>query len=238
MTLPRDPAVTARLQAEAEQALANARKANAEAAKFEAEARTAELARDKAEREERERRAQDANNYVYNFNSEVSETSVKNCMNVLSQWSRLEPGCDMTIRLNSPGGSVIDGMALYDHLVWLRGQGHDITIEVRGMAASMAGILLQAATHRVVGKEAWVLIHRASFGAIGKSFEVEDRVEWIKRIEARIIDIFVKRADEAAAVGTASAPLTKAKIQKNWDRKDWWLTSDECIRLGVADAVR
>jgi len=109
---------------------------------------------------------------------------------------------------------------------------------VRGMAASMAGILLQSASHRVVGREAWVLIHRAAFGAMGKSFEIEDRVEWVKRVEQRIIDIFAERAAQAKEAGTAEAPLTRAKIKKNWERKDWWLTSEECIRYGVADEIR
>jgi ATP-dependent protease ClpP protease subunit len=236
--MTRDEAVAARLEAEAEQAKANAEKARAEARKAAADAQLLEIDLEQARRKEAELAASDQFHHTLNFTSMVNESSVKAAMDKLSCWHRMEPDCDITILLNSPGGDVIDGMALFDHILWLREQGHRVTIVVRGMAASMAGILLQAASHRVVGKEAWVLIHRAAFGAMGKSFEIEDKVKWVKRVEDRILDIFVARAAEAKANGTAETPLTKAKIRNRWERADWWLTSDECIRYGVADEVR
>jgi len=95
------------------------------------------------------------------------------------------------------------------------------------MAASMAGILLQAGDRRWIGHQAWLMIHRAAFGAVGKTFEIEDEVAWIKRIEARILDIFAKRST-----------LSKVKIKRNWDRKDWWISSDEALELGLVDEIR
>ena len=221
----------------AEKARAEAEKAKAEAEAARLSSRIAEIQLAQVDREEQDILAEDGMNHVYHFNSSVTEGSVKTCMNTLSRWARQEPGCEISVVVNSPGGDVIEGMALFDHIIDLRQRGHAVHVTVRGMAASMAGILLQAGTTRTVGKEAWVLIHRAAFGAIGKSFEIEDKVEWVKRIEARIIDIFVQRSKEAADAGTATKPLTKAKVKKNWERKDWWLTSDECIEYGVADRV-
>ena len=75
----------------------------------------------------------------------------------------------------------------------------------------MAGILLQAGERRWIGHQSWMMIHRAAFLAVGKTFEVEDEVEFIKRVEDRILNIFVARSN-----------LTKQKIKRNWDRKDWW----------------
>jgi ATP-dependent protease ClpP protease subunit len=95
------------------------------------------------------------------------------------------------------------------------------------MAASMAGILLQAGDVRWVGGQAWIMIHRAAFGAFGKTYEVEDEVEFVKRIEERCLDIFVSRSK-----------LTKQKIKKNWDRKDWWINPDEAKELALVDEVR
>ena len=95
------------------------------------------------------------------------------------------------------------------------------------MAASMAGILLQAGEHRWIGHQSWILIHRASFGAIGKTFEIEDEVGWIKRIEERIIKIFTSRST-----------LTKLKIKRNWDRKDWWINADEALEMGLVDEIK
>ena len=51
------------------------------------------------------------------------------------------------------------------------------------MAASMAGILLQAGDTRWVGHQAWVMIHRAAFGAWGKTHEIEDEVEFVKELK-------------------------------------------------------
>ena len=95
------------------------------------------------------------------------------------------------------------------------------------MAASMAGILLQAGDTRWVGHQAWVMIHRAAFGAFGKTYEVEDEVEFVKRIEERILEIFTTRSK-----------LTKQKIKRNWDRKDWWISADEALEAHLVDEVR
>ena len=95
------------------------------------------------------------------------------------------------------------------------------------MAASMAGILLQAGDVRWIGHQAWLMIHRAAFGAIGKTYEIEDEVKLVKRIEGRILDIFTSRSK-----------LTRHKIVRNWDRKDWWIDADEALEMGLVDEVR
>jgi ATP-dependent protease ClpP protease subunit len=116
---------------------------------------------------------------------------------------------------------------LFDFLQGLRAEGHKLTTGTLGMAASMAGILLQAGDVRWVGGQAWVMIHRAAFGAFGKTYEVEDEVDFVKRIEERILDIFTNRSK-----------LTKQKIKKNWDRKDWWISPDEALELSLVDEIR
>ena len=148
-------------------------------------------------------------------------------MTKLTEWSRLSPACDIEIVFSSPGGSIIDGFELFDHIQHLRNEGHHITTGTLGYAASMAGILLQAGDTRWIGQQAWMMIHRAAFGAIGKTYEVEDEVKLVKRIEDRIVDIFTKRSK-----------LTSMKIKRNWDRKDWWIDADECLDLGLVDEIR
>ena len=95
------------------------------------------------------------------------------------------------------------------------------------MAASMAGILLQAGDTRWIGHQSWMMIHRAAFGAYGKTFEIEDEVKFVRRIESRILDIFALRSS-----------LTRQKIKRNWDRKDWWISADECLEIGLVDEIR
>lgn len=222
--------VTASIQ----KTLAEVKKIEAEIRKIEADAQTAEnyarlrkIEADKKEQEWRREKADDKENMIYRYNTIVDKTYVNDCMHTLTQWSRRHPGCDIEIVFSSGGGSIVDGFVLFDFIQELRGRGHKVITGSLGMAASMAGILLQAGDHRWMGHQAWMMIHRAAFGVIGKTFEIEDHTAWIKRIEDRILDIFEKRSK-----------LTRLKIKRNWDRKDWWISSDDALELGLVDEIR
>ena len=215
-----------------------ARQSEALARKEEALAAKAEIDQRKAEHEEKERLAANDFHHVYYYTSEVSESSVRDCIKQLDKWMRLAPGCDIEIIFSSPGGSVVDGMRLFDHIQMVRRAGHRVTTGTTGMAASMAGILLQAGDLRWMGSEAWVLIHEVQAGAMGSWGELEDRMDWLKRIQGRILDIFAARASQAKSRGTAEKALTRKEFERNWSRKDWWLDSAECLKYGVVDEVR
>ena len=220
-------AEVAKAQAEAEKAAAEAEKAKAEARKAAAEAEEIEFAIWELTRHREVIEASDENNFLYRFDTSLNEKSVKACMQKLSQWHRQNPECDIEIIFSSPGGNIFEGMALFDFIQTLREQGHYVTTGAAGMAASMAGILLQAGDYRWIGEQSWILIHRASFGAFGSTYQIEDEVEFIKRIEERIIKIFTSRSN-----------LTRRKIQSNWERKDWWLSADEAMSYELVDEIR
>lgn len=190
------------------------------------------------QRIEQELLALDVYNYTYRFTSEVNEETVKTCIDKLTFWHRTNAECDIEIVFNSPGGSVFAGMDLFDFILELRRQGHYITTAARGMAASMGGILLQAGTKRIMGKEAYILIHEVSTWAGGKVGDLEDEVKFLQRMSERIVDIFAERAAEAADNGTAEKPISKAQLRTNWKRRDWWLDSTEALRLGIVDELR
>jgi ATP-dependent protease ClpP protease subunit len=179
--------------------------------------------------------------HVYYFNSPVDRDSVRSCMTQLSQWDRLPgpTGHRWEIVFNSPGGSVIDGIALLDFILGLRRRGRSIDTHNLSMAASMAGILLQAGERRRMASEAWLLIHEISFGAVGKIGEVEDTVEWVKRIQQRVLKLFADRCQQAKLAGTADPKkaLTAKEIEKHWTRADWWVSSDEALAYGLIDEV-
>lgn len=216
-----------KLQAETEKLLLEQQKARLDLERITIYNKEHELDYKKKLREYNRERALDEENMVYRFNTQVDKTYVNDCMVKLTQWSRRHPKCDIEIVFSSGGGSIIEGFVLFDFIQELKAKGHKVTTGSLGMAASMAGILLQAGDYRWMGHQAWMMIHRAAFGAIGKTFEIEDEVAWIKRIEDRILGIFEKKSN-----------LTRTKIKRNWDRKDWWISSDEALEMGLIDEIK
>lgn len=206
---------------------ADARKLSAEARTYEIEGEMGELQLAGAIRIERDRLAANRYHHVFNYLGSIDQTSVAACMEQLTIWNRVDPGCDIEIVFNSPGGSVMSGMALFDHIRDIRKAGHKVTTVSQGYAASMAGILIQAGDVRVIGKESYVLIHEISTGAVGKIGEIEDVVEFTHKIQDRVLDIFAERSKKKAAY-----------YAKHWKRKDWWLDSTECLEIGFVDEVR
>lgn len=238
----------ARTRAEAAKCEAEALKVRAEIARLEAETREAEAKAFEAEARaekagfdqdrEREKRdkelSADLYHHVYHFKQSVDSGSVDNCMAQLNYWRRSEVDVSeqdkrVEIIFYSPGGSVLAGMALFDFITEMRREGWYFTTNCRGYAASMAGILLQAGDHRVCGPESYILIHEVSSMAVGKVGELEDEVEFVKLIQKRVLDIFVKRS---------GGKVTAAKLQSKFRRKDFWLDSAEALKLGIVDEVR
>lgn len=228
-------------EAEREYYKAEAAKAKAESLYFAAEARRSvanaiqyEVAARGKEREEAAELAKDVHNHVYVFDKAVSENSVKECIQTFTRWVRQNGAgpIEIELQLNSPGGTINDGFALIDFIRSLESDGHEVITLAYGMAASMAGVILQVGNKRVMGRNAFLLIHEGSLGAIGDVGEVEDRVELMHMYHDKILDLFVERASPINPKTTVSF------IRKNWRRKDWWLPSELCLQLGFVDEIR
>lgn len=219
-------AALAKMKAETRKTLAEARKAEADAAAAEHEAEGKLIALKTLRRAEAEEDSLDKHHFIYRFIGEVTTSSANQCISRLTHWHRIDPGCDMTIIFQSPGGSVVPGMALFDFIQEMRHEGHHVTTKAQGYAASMAGILLQAGDERVMDAESWLLIHEAAFMAVGKLGDIEDTVEWIKKVCKRILRIFASRSK-----------LTEAQLAKRWRRTDWWIDADEALKLGLCDRI-
>lgn len=191
-----------------------------------AKAEIAEMQRDQLKRQEENAKAEASEHLIYTFYDAVDQTSIKPAMADIGKWSRRFPGENITIILNSPGGSVLDGLALYDFLRHLSVKGHFITVKVYGMAASMGGILLQAGDKRIVGPEAEVLIHEVSSGTMGKVSLQQERLDFSKRLWDKLAKILAKRST-----------MTKTQIKRKAHKFDWWMTARETVKLGFADEV-
>lgn len=190
-------------------------------------AESAELELAEERRKEEEALTADKYHHTYLFDGDVNSANVKSCLARLTEWTRRSPGASIEIVFKSRGGSVVDGFALWDMIQSMRAKGHHFTTSTIGMAASMAGVLLQAGDVRVVGRQSWLLIHQGSFGAMGSVGEVEDTVDWVKRIQERILDIFVSRSK-----------MSKGQLRRRWNRKDFWVSPEEAVEWGFADEIR
>lgn len=175
--------------------------------------------------------AGDFYHHQYLFDTEVCEQSAYACVSQLDTWHRQEPECDMHLVFNSPGGDVVWGMHLFDQITSYslrEGGSHKVTITVRGMAASMAGILLQAADERVIGARASVLIHQVSAWAGGSLGEIKDRVKWLDQVTDQVAEIFLSRSE---------GKISPEDFEKGWSRRDWWLTAQQAYDLGFVDRI-
>lgn len=226
-------ATVAKLKGEAKAAEAAAKKANAEARKAVADAEQAEINARKAHRSEQDDLASDRFHHVYIFDKDVSEQSVKSCIQQLTQWER-QASEPLTVELviNSPGGSIFDGFALIDYIEGLHSRSHTVNTTAYGMAASMAGVLLEVGKTRAMGRNAMLLIHEAQFGAVGSFGQIEDRVKLVEMMHEQILDLFVGRAQPI------NSKTTRAFIKRNWQRKDWWIPAPEALKLGFCDEIR
>lgn len=217
---------------------AQAREALAKARQAEFQAENSRINTQANLRQEKIVLAGNHHHYQFEFHASVYDESVEACLGQMAVWHRQDPECPMHIVFNSPGGSVIDGMHLFDQITayskrpWdtrdLPKGTHDTKITVRGYAASMAGILLQAADTRVIGPESYLMVHEVSTFASGKIGEIKDEVELLDKMSKRVTEIFVRRSD---------GNMTPAKFKKLWDRKDAWLTSSEALDLGFVDEI-
>ncbi len=163
----------------------------------------------------------------FSFNSGVGEQAVEQFYTRVVSFARRNPGAPISVSLTTPGGSVFDGLHLYDTLRHLSGEGHEITTIASGFAASMGAILLQAGDHRVIGSESLLMIHEVSSFAIGKAGEIKRESVFLERVTKQFCNIMSRRS-------TLNPDEVFEKIQNN----DWWLWPSEALELGFVDEVR
>lgn len=215
---------------EKEKAAVEMAKALAEINGVNATVRLNAVAVEKLEREAEEAACDWRYQHKYMFAESTTAAGVTRAMDRINVWDQLDPTCDIEISFNSPSdGDVIAVMSFYDYIRAMSRKGHKITTVCTGMAASMAGILLQAGDVRVSTKESLILIHEITFNANGKIGEVEDTWLMAQKLTEHVTKIFIERA---------GGLLSEETLRTNWARKDWWLDAEEALALGIIDEIR
>lgn len=135
-----------------------------------------------------------------------------------------DPDNDIQIYINSPGGSVSAGMAIYDTMQYIRSDVSTICI---GLAASMGAFLLAAGTpgKRYALPNSDIMIHQPLGGAQGQAADIIIQAEKIKNVRKRMNEILSARTGQ-----------TLKKIERDTDR-DFYMTAEEAVKYGIVDAV-
>ena len=146
---------------------------------------------------------------------------------VVSQLLFLEsedPDKDINLYINSPGGSVTAGMAIYDTMQYVK---CDVSTMCMGMAASMGAFLLSGGTKgkRLALPNAEIMIHQPSGGAQGQATEIEIAAEPILRTKKKLNTILSENTGQPYET-----------IVKDTER-DNWLTAQEALEYGLIDKV-
>lgn len=135
-----------------------------------------------------------------------------------------DPTKDIQLYINSPGGSVTAGLAIYDTMQLVRA---DVSTICVGMAASMGAFLLAggAKGKRYALPNAEVMIHQPSGGSQGQATDIQIQAEHILAIKARLNQILAENTGKPLEV-----------IEKDTDR-DNWLTASEAVAYGLVDEI-
>lgn len=134
------------------------------------------------------------------------------------------PDKDIHLYINSPGGSVTAGMAIYDTMQYIK---CDVSTICIGMAASMGAFLLAggAKGKRYALPNSEIMIHQPSGGAQGQATEIQITAEWILRTK--------KRLNELLAANTGQ-PVEKVSADTERDK---WMTANEALDYGIIDHI-
>ena len=135
-----------------------------------------------------------------------------------------DPNKDIQLYINSPGGSVTDGMAIYDTMQYVK---CDVSTICIGMAASMGAFLLSSGAKgkRIALPNAEIMIHQPSAGTQGKVTDMEIDVEHFLKIKQRLNKIMAENTGK-----------TPEQIKTDSER-DNWMIAEEAREYGLVDKV-
>lgn len=135
-----------------------------------------------------------------------------------------DPGKDIQIYFNTPGGNVHAGLGIYDTMQYVT---CDVATICTGMAASMGAVLLCAGTKgkRTALRHSRVMIHQPMGGAQGQATDIEITAREILKLRSELYSIIAEHSGN-----------TLDKVEKDSDR-DYWMTSKEALDYGMIDEI-
>lgn len=153
-------------------------------------------------------------------NDEISNSLVAQMLFLQSE----DPKADIHLYINSPGGSITAGLAIYDTMQYL---SCDVATYCIGQAASMGAVLLTAGAKgkRYALPSARIMIHQPLAGMQGTAQEIEIHVEELRRVKRKMNEIMIRHTGHSLE-----------KIEEDTDR-DRFMSSSEAVDYGLIDKV-
>lgn len=129
---------------------------------------------------------------------------------------------NLTVSINSPGGSVFDGLAIYNAL---RQHPANVTVKVMGVAASAASFIAMAGDKIVMPENTFLMVHNPMGAVFGNADEMREWADTLDKIAASLIGIYVKRTGK-------SEEEVKALLDA-----ETWMSAKEAVEMGFADEI-
>lgn len=163
-------------------------------------------------------------NRIIIIGSEISDVVANSVVAQLLYLEQDDPDADISLYINSPGGVVSSGLAIYDTMQFIR---PDVCTWCMGMSASIAALLLAGGTKgkRYALPHSTMLIHQPMGGAYGQATDVRIRAEEIVRVRAELNQILASHTGQ---------PLEQ--IQQDTER-DFYMTAEEAKKYGLIDEM-
>ena len=164
------------------------------------------------------------NDRIILLNEEVNSASAGVVVAQLLYLEGQDPEKDISLYINSPGGVITDGMAIYDTMQYIK---CDVSTICLGMAASMGAFLLAAGTKgkRFALPNSEIMIHQPSGGAQGQATDISIHANHILRVKDKLNQILSERTGQ---------PLD---VVKRDTERDNFLTAQEALEYGLIDKV-
>ena len=164
------------------------------------------------------------NDRIIFLGEEVNATTASLVVAQMLYLEAQDPDKDIQLYINSPGGSVTDGMAIYDTMQYVK---CDVSTICVGMAASMGAFLLSSGAKgkRIALPNAEIMIHQPSAGTQGKVTDMEIDVEHFLRIKKNLNEIM------AGNTGKTAEEIKAAS------ERDHWMTAEEAKEFGLVDKI-
>ncbi len=164
------------------------------------------------------------NDRIIMLSDEVNDTTASLVVAQLLYLEGQDPDKDIHLYINSPGGSISAGMAIYDTMQFIK---CDVSTICIGMAASMGSFLLAAGTKgkRLALPNSEIMIHQPLGGAKGQASDIKIQAEHILFIRNRMNTLLSQMTGQPLEV-----------IEKDTDR-DNWMTAEDAVKYGLIDKV-